>query len=95
MPPPGPDAGTVEVLAAAAAGVDGIHADPPPEALAAEFGSSSIDIEVDYWHAPEEFERREVRSVMLATLHRALRDAGFEIPFPQRDVWMRSSNEPG
>ena len=84
-----------EVLRQAAAAVDGVHADPAPEALAAEFSSSSIDIEVDYWHAPAELERREIRSVMLAALHRALREAGFEIPFPQRDVWMRGDNEPG
>jgi len=79
-----------EVLTTTAAAVDGVHTDPAPEALAAEFGSSSIDIEVDYWHDPEESERREVRSVMLGELHRALRAEGFEIPFPQRDIWMRS-----
>ena len=83
------------VLAAAAAGVDRVHAHPAPQALAKDFGSSSIDIDVDYWHDPPEAVRRELRSEMVATLHRALRDAGFEIPFPQRDVWMRSSNDPG
>ena len=88
-------ASACDVLAAAAASVDGVHQQPAPQALAKDFSSSSIDIDVDYWHDPPESVRRELRSTMVATLHRALRDAGFEIPFPQRDVWMRSSNDPG
>lgn len=81
-----------EVLAAAAASVDGVKDYPAPTALAKDFGASSVDIDVDYWHAPPEATRRRIRSVMVATLHASLRDAGIEIPFPQRDVWMRGGD---
>ena len=80
------------VLAKAAAGVEGVHTDPAPKALATDFGSSSVDIDVDYWHDPPEAVRRELRSVMVHTLHQALRTEGFEIPFPQRDIWMRGES---
>ncbi|MEM9522269.1 MAG: mechanosensitive ion channel family protein [Actinomycetota bacterium] len=78
-----------EVLTAAAAAVPGVHGSPEPQALAKDFGSSSVDIDVDYWHDPSESARRELRSLMVAALHRALAENGFEIPVPQRDVWMR------
>lgn len=77
------------LLEAAAAGVDGVRASPRPRALAADFAASSIDIEVDFWHDPGETVRRELRSTMVGVLHAALRAGGFEIPFPQRDVWLR------
>ena len=85
-------AAACDVLARAAADLDGVHASPPPTALAVEFGSSSIDIEVDYWHDPQEAARRGLRSRMVDSLHRSLGDAGFVIPFPQRDVWMRGTD---
>ncbi|MEO0493199.1 MAG: mechanosensitive ion channel family protein [Actinomycetota bacterium] len=85
-------AAACSVLAAAAATVDGVHTDPAPQALARDFGSSSVDIDVDYWHDPPESVRRDLRSAMVDALHRALRKEGFEIPFPQRDVWMRGES---
>ena len=83
-------AAACEVLARAAATVEGVHTDPAPQALANGFGASSVDIDVDYWHDPPESVRRRLRSEMVHTLHQALRTEGFEIPFPQRDVWMRA-----
>ena len=80
------------VLTAAAAALDGVHPSPAPTALAVEFGTSSIDIEVDYWHDPQEAVRRELRSRVVDALHRSLGAEGFEIPFPQRDIWMRSGD---
>ncbi|MDX1649503.1 MAG: mechanosensitive ion channel, partial [Myxococcota bacterium] len=65
--------------------------DPPPFARFVGFGESSLDFEL--WAVTPRFERfwPTVNDVLLA-IHEALREAGITIPFPQRDLHLRSAD---
>ncbi len=61
--------------------------DPEPVALFLGFGESSLDFELRAW-AGDEFVR--VASELRVAISQALAEAGIEIPFPQRDLHLRS-----
>jgi small-conductance mechanosensitive channel len=81
-----------EALLAAARGHDGVVDDPPPDVVFLGFGDSALLFELRVWT------RRyiQVPKVFLSDLNYrvwdALRDAGIEIPFPQRDLHVRSGS---
>lgn len=79
-----------EVLEKAARTVDGVLAKPSPEALVEEFGDSSINFAVRFWHAPDIATVWRVRSEVAMAAKQALDGAGLEIPFPQRVVHLPS-----
>ena len=83
-----------EVLAAAVAGADGVVDTPPAEVLVDGFGDSSIDFVVRFWHLPTIAEHWRTKSNVALAVDAALRDAGITIPFPQRTLWFRGSDEP-
>jgi potassium-dependent mechanosensitive channel len=63
--------------------------DPPPQVLFMGFGDSSLDFEMRVW--VEELRLRlQVRSALLAEIDARFREEGIEIPFPQRDLHVRS-----
>lgn len=76
-----------EVIRAAAAGAPGVLADPPVRVMCSEFADSSVNFDIDFWHGPVEFDRREASSAVVMAVHEALGDAAIVIPFPQRTVW--------
>jgi len=65
---------------------------PEPEALFQNFGDSSLDFELRAW---TESNRGwvAVKSDMAVAIHKALKEANIEIPFPQRDVNLRNLSE--
>jgi small-conductance mechanosensitive channel len=63
--------------------------EPPPQALFMGFGDSSLDFELRVW-VREIRHRLEVRSSVLTEIQRRFNEAGIEIPFPQRDLHVRS-----
>ncbi len=63
--------------------------EPPPVVLFDRLGESSLDFLVRVW-APDFDTSRTLRGQLLLDIHRALREAGIEIPFPQRDLHLRS-----
>ncbi len=67
-------------------GVEGVAADPPPQAFAYEFGDSSINFSLRFWHEAASAEKWLVRDRVMKATHGALGGAGIEIPFPQRVV---------
>jgi small-conductance mechanosensitive channel len=62
---------------------------PPPSALFLGFGESALDFLVRAW-TPEPDSAQVLRSKIVLDIHRALREAGIEIPFPQRDLHLRT-----
>jgi len=63
--------------------------DPPPSPLFQGFGESSLDFELRVWISDVR-DRLRVRSDLCQEIDRRFRDAGVEIPFPQRDLHLRS-----
>ncbi|MDO3387361.1 mechanosensitive ion channel [Gilvimarinus sp. SDUM040013] len=57
------------------------------------FGDSSLDFSLGVWVEPDAVKRpTQVTSDYIWAIDDALREAGVEIPFPQRDLHLRSSN---
>jgi small-conductance mechanosensitive channel/CRP-like cAMP-binding protein len=80
------------VLARAVAGAEGVRADPPPEILVKDYGEYAVHYDVRYWIA--DFARApQIRDAVLTRLWYALRRAGMTIPFPIRDVNVRTLPE--
>jgi small-conductance mechanosensitive channel len=61
---------------------------PPPELLFRGFGESSLDFELRVWTDSRLLAR--VQSDLAVATYDALQEAGIEIPFPQRDLHLRS-----
>ena len=66
--------------------VDGVVAEPAPQAFVHEFGDSSINFAVRFWHESGIADEWKVRDEAARRLKRDLDDAGVEIPFPQLDL---------
>jgi small conductance mechanosensitive channel len=64
----------------ALAGVDGVHAEPAPEALLAEFAPSTVDIDIRYWTLSEQHHSRIVLDRAMAAVKRRFDDAKIEMP---------------
>lgn len=68
--------------------IKGILAYPYPDIHFMAFGDSSLDFRVRYWSTLDWFREAETR--LLSAIHREFRNHGIEIPYPQRDVHIRS-----
>ena len=79
----------IELLLEVARGDDRILEHPAPEALFMEFGDSSLNFSLRAWTG-RYGEWIEIRSDLNVGVNRALAEAGIEIPFPQRDLHLRS-----
>jgi small-conductance mechanosensitive channel len=66
--------------------------DPAPEAFFNGFGDSSLNFELAVWTAEMTAKPRRFRSELYYAMEKALRENQIEIPFPQRDVHVRSSS---
>lgn len=62
---------------------------PPPSAIFTAFGASSLDFELRVW-AKSVAERLIIKNDLLLYIDRRFREEEIEIPFPQRDLHLRS-----
>ena len=79
-----------EILLAAAEQEPMVEKYREPEVRFAGYGDSSINFELLIWINVRETPRRKVRSALYFEIFEALKKAGIEIPFPQRDIHIRS-----
>jgi small-conductance mechanosensitive channel len=63
-----------------------------PEVRFAEYGNNSINFDLLAWIDVRETPRRKIRSSLYFAIFDELKKAGIEIPFPQRDLHIRSSD---
>ena len=84
-----------EVIVSATSIVDGVLDSPEPQAWVTEFGESSIDFDVRFWHASDIATTFRVRSGVAMAIKAAFDREGIEIPFPQRVVTMVADDDPG
>jgi small-conductance mechanosensitive channel len=78
------------ILSEVAANEDDVCGTPAPRVRFLNFGESSLDFELHMWVRDPEFTGRALDAVNTAILAR-FREAGIEIPFPQRVVHPQSS----
>ena len=64
--------------------------DPAPSVFLKQFGESSIDFELVVWSAEMSHRPSRFKSDLNFAIERKLREAGIEIPNPQRDLHIRS-----
>jgi len=67
-----------------------VRKDPPPRAYFIEFGDSSLNFRLLAWVMLDN--RLEVESQLYVLIAKKLKEAGIEIPFPQRDLHIRSDD---
>jgi len=79
----------LELLEGIATAHEAVLDSPKPEALFLEFGDSSLNFRMRVW-IPRFEEGFSIRSQLTVGINAALRDAGITIPFPQRDLHVRS-----
>jgi len=63
--------------------------DPKPTVFLETFGGSAINLELVVWSKEMSYRPRRFRSDLNFAIARKLREAGVEIPYPQRDVNFR------
>jgi len=79
----------IGLLLAAVSARAGVLTDPAPVALFLRFGESAIEFALRFWTA--DFDAWQVlASDVMIEVHASLGRAGIEIPFPQRDLHVRS-----
>lgn len=82
------------VLERLAAEHESVLASPPPKVWFSGFGDSSLDFELLVW-VPEARVQGQIASDLRFAIDREFREHGIEIPFPQRDLHLRSGWSPG
>lgn len=78
------------VLLGVAAANASVLQEPPPTVFFDGFGDSSLNFELGVWTAEMMASPRRFRSEINFAIDRAFRENGIEIPFPQRDLHLRS-----
>jgi small-conductance mechanosensitive channel len=75
-----------------AAGASNPHVlqDPAPSVFLKQFGESSIEFELVVWSSEMSHRPSRFKSDLNFAIEEKLREAGIEIPFPQRDLHIRS-----
>ena len=62
----------------------------PPAVRFIEFADSSLNFELLVWIDVRNTPRKIIRSNLYFAIFEALKEAGIEIPFPQRDIHIRT-----
>ncbi len=81
----------LEILNKVAGQSKGVSMNPAPTVVFVGFGASSLDFSVRAWTDSYD-DSIFIRSAMAVNIHAALRDAGIEIPLPQRGLLVKSVN---
>lgn len=79
-----------EALIAAGQSNPHVLRDPAPSVFLHKFGDSSIDFELVVWSSEMSHRPSRFKSDLNFAIEEKLREAGIEIPFPQRDLHIRS-----
>jgi len=79
----------IKLLVAVAESYPGVLLDRPPMAFFMGFGESALNFELRFWSAWQDT-WFQLQSDVTVGVAKALREAGIEIPFPQRDLHLRS-----
>ena len=81
----------LDLLLEAAGTNERVLDNPKPWAIFLGFGESSLDFRLLFWIADAET-RLGIQSEVAVSVNRLINEAGIEIPFPQRDLHLRSAD---
>ena len=85
-----------EIISKAVASHPAVLDDPePPDCELAGFGDSGVDFSVEFWVEGIDDGKNKYSSEVRFLIWNALKDAGIEIPFPQREIRYREGHGPG
>jgi small-conductance mechanosensitive channel len=79
-----------EILCAAAAASARVLKDPAPAAYLANFGADGLEFTLAVWIGDPDKGQLSLRSEINERILSGLREAGIDIPYPQRVVYMKS-----
>ena len=68
----------------------GVLGNPPPDVIFTEFGDSSLNFDLRVWTSDFITKPRTLRSDLNFAIRKRFTENGIEIPFPQRDIHVRS-----
>jgi small-conductance mechanosensitive channel len=78
------------LLVAAAVRHKDVLAEPAPDAIFTGFGDSSLDFELRFWTMTRVQTPLILKSDLYFAIFESFRVNAIEIPFPQRDVYLRA-----
>jgi len=79
----------IKLLQKAAEGHQGIMESPPPTVMFNNFGDSSLDF-ILHFYSTQFWDIEYVKSDLRKKIWKAFKENDVTIPFPQRDVWIKS-----
>jgi small-conductance mechanosensitive channel len=82
-----------EAIVDAVKAAAGVERDPAPEAVPWALDASTVNIRVYWWSAPDRSSIVHTQGHVIATVKRALTDAGIDLPFPTRVVLLHDQTE--
>jgi small-conductance mechanosensitive channel len=77
----------------AAGETERVLADPAPKCLLIEFGDNSVNLQLRFWIKDAHNGVQNVKSAVLLLIWDKFKASGIEIPYPQRDLHLRSGFE--
>ena len=84
------------VIVSAVRSTQGVHAEPDPSMRVNDFGESTIDADIRFWHGPAVSTARAVRHDVAVNVKHALDEAGITLAYPQRVLrWAEGDANPG
>lgn len=83
-----------DILLAAAAAHPEVLKTPAPDVIFTDYGDSSINFQLRIWTAQRAHTPQILKSDLYFALFKKFNEAGIELPFPQRDLHLRSSDIP-
>jgi small-conductance mechanosensitive channel len=83
----------IAICLAAASETDRVLSDPEPKCLLIEFGDNSVNLQLRFWIQDAHNGVQNVKSAVLLLIWDEFKAAGIEIPYPQRDLHLRSGFE--
>ena len=83
----------IAICLSAAQEIERVLSDPEPKVLLIEFGDNSVNLQVRFWIADAHNGVQNVKSAVLLSIWDKFKAAGIEIPYPQRDLHLRSGFE--
>jgi small-conductance mechanosensitive channel len=81
-----------ELLLRAAADNPDVLADPKPDVIFSDYGDNSLNFVLRVWTCTRAHTPVILKSDLYFTLFKVFADNGIELPFPQRDLHIRSSD---